>query len=144
MRVIVDTCVWSLALRRSGAVESAEAAELATLVRDSRVEMLGPIRQEILSGVRSQQQFGSLRKHLGAFPDFPIETDDYVLAATFYNLCRSNGVQGSNTDFLICAVGVRHRLAVFTTDGDFELFSAHLPIVLHQAEGFGQEDRQGR
>ncbi len=138
MRVIADTCVWSLALRRADNAQHPEADELASLVKDSRVEMLGPIRQEILSGVRSERQFEELKEHLQAFPDVPIETDDYVLAATFYNLCRSKDVQGSNTDFLICAVGVRHQLAIFTTDADFNLFSAHLPIVLHQIEGFKQ------
>ena len=134
MNVIVDTCVWSVALRRDGFRECREVTELANLIRDGRIQMLGPIRQELLSGVRSEKQFNSLRLHLAAFPDLLLEADDYVMAAKFYNLCRARGVQGSNTDFLICAASVRHRLAIYTTDGDFSLFSAHLPIALHQAE----------
>ena len=27
-----------------------------------------------------------------------------LLAAANYNICRRNGVQGTNTDFLICAI----------------------------------------
>jgi predicted nucleic acid-binding protein len=73
-----------------------------------------------------------LAAHLAAFADLPILADNYVLAAKFFNLCRSQGIQGSNTGFLICAVAVRHDLAVFTTDGDFPRFAKCIPIVLHK------------
>jgi len=131
MRVLVDTSVWSLALRRSKHARHREAEELRRLVAAHRVEIIGPIRQELLSGVRDQPQFDQLESHLTAFADLPLLAEDYVTAAKFFNLCRSRGMQGSNTDFLICAVAVRHDLAVFTTDGDFSLFAKCLPIVLH-------------
>lgn len=132
MKVIVDTSVWSLALRREATQSLAPVQELRQLIHDHRVQMIGPIRQEILSGIRSESQFGKLRKHLESFPDLPIQTEDYVTAAQFFNRCRSEGVQGSNTDFLICAVAVRNGSCIFTTDKDFELFSKHLAIVLHK------------
>ena len=69
MMVIADTCIWSLALRRDRPSKCREVHELECLVRDSRVQMLGPIRQEILSGVRNKRQFDNLREHLKAFPD---------------------------------------------------------------------------
>jgi predicted nucleic acid-binding protein len=134
MKVVVDTSVWSLALRRDKQSIFAPAQELRQLIQDHRVQMIGPIRQEILSGIRSEAQFSKLRKHLESFPDLPILTDDYVQAAKLFNLCRSKGIQGSNTDFLICAVAVRNKLSIFTTDKDFELFSKHIKIILHRAE----------
>lgn len=130
MRVLVDTSVWSLALRRDKHVRNPEAEELRRLVAAHLVEIIGPIRQELLSGVHDQTQFDQLETHLMAFADLPLLAEDYVTAAKFFNLCRSRGIQGSNTDFLICAVAVRHDLAVFTTDGDFPLFAKCLPIVL--------------
>ena len=130
MRVLVDTSVWSLALRRDPHGHHRVVEELKALVTDHRVEMIGPIRQELLSGIRNASQFERLQNHLTAFPDIPIGTEDYEMAAKFYNLCRSKGIQGSNTDFLICAVAVRNHLAIFTTDKDFQLFANHLPIVL--------------
>ena len=133
MKVIVDTSVWSLALRREATESLAPAQELRQLIHDHRVQMIGPIRQELLSGIRSESQFGKLRKHLDSFPDLPIQTEDYVTAAQFFNRCRSEGVQGSNTDFLICAVDVGNRLSIYTTDKDYELFSKHLEIVLHKS-----------
>jgi hypothetical protein len=136
MKVLVDTSVWSLALRRGKQSIAAPAQELRQLIQDHRVQMIGPIRQEILSGIRNDSQFNKLRKHLESFPDLPILTNDYVSAAKFFNLCRSKGIQGSNTDFLICAVAVRNKFSIFTTDKDFELFSKHIKIILHQAEQF--------
>ena len=129
MRVLVDTSVWSLALRRDKHARNPEAEELRRLVAAHLVEIVGPIRQELLSGVRDQTQFDQLETHLMAFADLPLLAEDYVTAAKFFNLCRSRGIQGSNTDFLICAVAVRHDLAVFTTDGDFPRFAKCLPIV---------------
>lgn len=138
MKVLVDTSVWSLALRRGKQSIAAPAQELRQLIQDHRVQMIGPIRQEILSGIRNYSQFNKLRKHLESFPDLTIFTNDYVRAAKFFNLCRSKGIQGSNTDFLICAVAVRNKFSIFTTDKDFELFSKHIKIILHQAEQFQQ------
>jgi predicted nucleic acid-binding protein len=135
MRVLVDTSVWSLALRRAEQKEGSESAELRRLIGDHLVEIIGPIRQEILSGIREPSQFEQLEQYLAAFPDATVGTEDYVTAAKFFNLCRSKGVQGSNTDFLICAVAVGNDFAVFTTDNDFLLFAKFLPIVLHEAAG---------
>lgn len=131
MRVLVDTSVWSLALRRDDDREHPEREELRRLVSAHVAEIIGPVRQEILSGVRDHAQFARLASHLAAFPDVMLLTEDYVTAANFFNLCRSKGIQGSNTNFLICAVAVRCDLAIFTTDGDFEHFAQCLPIVLH-------------
>lgn len=105
------------------------------MITDRRALLVGPIRQEVLSGIRDPTQFERLRAHLAAFPDVPLVEDDYVLAATYFNACRAIGIQGSNTDFLICAVSVNHQLSVFTTDQDFQHFRVHLPIRLHQEVG---------
>ena len=132
MRVLVDTSIWSLALRRADPVQSPEVLELRRLITAHLVEIIGPIRQEVLSGIRNTSQFDRLEAHLAAFPDIPLQADDHVTAAKFFNLCRAKGIQGSNTDFLICAIVVRHDLAIFTADGDFMHFAKCLPIVMHE------------
>jgi predicted nucleic acid-binding protein len=124
MKVIVDTCVWSLALRkkRKTSSEIRITGALADLVGELRVCIIGPIRQEILSGIREHDQFELVRKRLRPFADIVLECSDFELAAEYFNRCRARGVQGSNTDFLICAVADRRRLAVFTLDKDFDRF----------------------
>lgn len=133
MKVIVDTAVWSLALRRSRQTDESETVNiLRDLITDGRVVLLGAIRQEVLSGIRYTEQFTRLRDTLRAFPDLDITTEDYELAAEFFNTCRRNGIQGSNTDFLICSVAHRRGYQIFTTDKDFENFKLYIPVVLYQ------------
>jgi predicted nucleic acid-binding protein len=131
MNIVIDTSVWSLALRRQRSASTVEARELAELVREGRAAILGPVRQELLSGVRTDQQFELLRGHLRAFPDIPLEAEDYEDAASFFNKCRARCVQGSNTDYLICAAAARRRFGIFTMDADFTRFARVLPIELH-------------
>jgi predicted nucleic acid-binding protein len=132
MKILVDTNVWSLALRRGNKSRIPCVNKLRGLIQDHRVQMIGPIRQEILSGIRSESQFDNLKKNLVSFPDLTIYTEDYVEAARYFNLCRSKGIQGSNTDFLICAVSVRNEMPIYTTDKDFESYVKHIPIHLHK------------
>jgi predicted nucleic acid-binding protein len=121
-----------MALRRSEASGGREVEELTELVKELRVQMIGPVRQEILSGIKSHAQFTKLRDHLRPFPDLELTSGDFESAAEFYNLCCSKGIQGSNTDFLICAAAARRRMPIFTTDADFTLFRRCLPIRLHR------------
>ena len=132
MKTLVDTSVWSLALRRTGTNPSPTTTELSKLITAHLVEIIGPIRQEVLSGIRDPAQFDRLEASLAAFNDIVLDVEDYVTAAKFFNLCRSKGIQGANTDFLICAVAVRRDLSIFTSDRDFLHFAKCLPIVLHE------------
>jgi predicted nucleic acid-binding protein len=135
MRVLVDTSVWSLALRRERPTQAPVVAELRALIEDGRVALIGAIRQELLSGIRDPAAFERLRDHLRHFEDERLETADYERAAEHFTACRAAGVQGSNTDFLICAAAGRRSLPVFTTDRDFMRFAGILPVSLHGRRG---------
>jgi len=131
MKVLVDTSVWSLALRRKDTKEdSVIIHKLSQLIMDSMVVMIGPIRQEILSGISQEETFMSLKTKLEPYEDIKICSNDYETAAEFNNTCRRNGVQGSHTDFLICAVAHNYDLLIFTTDDDFANYAKFLPINL--------------
>jgi len=136
MRILVDTCVWSEALRRKTREESDVSREVHDLILEHRVEIIGPIRQELFSGLHEDAQFNRLEEHLKSFPDITLEAADHIAAAKYFNNCRAKGVQGSNTDFLICAVAVRREMAIYTTDRDFQQFAKYLPIVLHKTRKF--------
>ena len=138
MKVLVDTSVWSLALRRRVKADHPAVGELRSLVEEGRVVMIGPIRQELLSGISSAASFHRLRDHLSAFDDEPLQKGDFERAAEHFNTCRARGVQGSNTDFLICAVAERRKFSILTTDADFTGFARLLPIPLH----VGDDDRR--
>ena len=130
MKVLVDTPIWSYALRSKRSGFEQHVKELEALIADQRVLLIGPIRQEVLSGYSEIQQFEKLNEKLKFFENTPIMDDDYVQAAKFSNTCRKRGVQGSHIDFLICAVAYRQKAAIFTTDKDFAYYQNHLPIQL--------------
>ncbi len=130
--MLVDTCVWSLALRNKTAREAAIAEILTQLIDDNQVKIIGPIRQELLSGYTDKNSYDKLRQKLKYFPNENVLDIDYECAAEYSNFCRSKGVQGSHTDFLICAIAVRLKLKIFTTDNDFKNYAKHLPITLFE------------
>ncbi len=130
MKVIVDTSIWSLVLRRRKKQQTKTSDKILKLIDEGRIVILGPIRQEILSGIKIKKQFELLKVYLKAFPNLNLEIKDYELAAEFFNICKAKGVQGSNTDFLICAVAVNNNFSIYTSDKDFKLFKNCIPIQL--------------
>jgi predicted nucleic acid-binding protein len=134
MIVLVDTPVWSLALRRRpehlSGPQHGQAELLAELIREGRAQIVGPIRQELLSGIREEVPFRKIRDYLRAFDEPSLETADYEDAARMSNQCRSHGIAGSPVDFLICAAAHRRGWAIFTSDKDFTNYASVLPVRL--------------
>ncbi len=135
MNVLVDTSVWSLALRRKteslNAAEKFIVAELSELVRERRARLVGLVRQELLSGIKTTEQYEKLRLHLRSFPDEPMDTLDHEEAAKAGNRCRGKGIVVSIVDILLCAVAIKREWAIFSTDPDFTNYGKVLPISIH-------------
>ena len=129
--VLVDTCIWSLALRGKSPRDISASEELTKLIYAEKAKIIGPIRQEVLSGYSDIKQYNKLKNKLMYFPNEPIIDEDFLSAAKFSNLCRQKGIQGSHIDFLICAVADRLKMSIFTYDKDFEYYSQLTPIILH-------------
>lgn len=137
MKVLVDTPVWSIALRRQhrdlNADEVRLKAALAELLVEGRILMIGPVRQELLSGIREELHFNRVREGIEALQDLSIKTAAYESAARMSNLCSSRGVANTSVDMLICAVAVASGVPILTTDRDFLRYVRVLPIQLFQA-----------
>ena len=131
MKTLVDTCIWSSVLRRDKIANREIEKKLIELILNNDALIIGPIRQEILSGYSDQRKFKKLKDRLAAFPNLPITDADYVLAAEFSNECRKNGIQGGHIDFLICAVASRNKIPIFTCDNDFQQYSKIIKIELY-------------
>jgi len=121
MKVLVDTCAWSLLLRRKKKTtmsgdEQLILASLTDAIQDGRVAIIGPIRQEVLSGIKDLAQFERLRTALNAFPDEDLTTSHYEEAARLFNISRSRGVVCGSTDILICAVASQRHWTILTYD----------------------------
>jgi predicted nucleic acid-binding protein len=135
MNVLIDTSVWSLALRRKNESLSTNerflVAELSELIREGRARMIGLVRQELLSGIKAAEQYEKLRLHLRSFPDEVVDTSDYEEAAKAGNRCRAKGVVVSIVDILLCAVANKRLWTIFTTDPDFSNYAKVLPLRIH-------------
>ena len=129
MKVLADTSVWSEVLRRKNP-NFERATQLKDLINDGRVVIIGPIRQELISGISEEKDFQRLKGVLSSFEDIALTSEYFEKAAEFSNLCRAKGIQGSTIDFLICAVAYFENLIIFTTDHDFENYKKHLPVKL--------------
>lgn len=77
------------------------------MILDLCAIIIGSIRQEILSGISNIDTYNNLRDKHSAIRDFEVNTTDYERAAEFSNICRSHGIQGSHTDFLIVSVAIK-------------------------------------
>ena len=135
MNVLIDTSVFSLALRRKSESLSTNekllVAELSELIREGRARIIGLIRQELLSGIKATEQYERLRVHLRSFPDELVDTSDYEEAAKAGNRSRAKGVAVSIVDILLCAVAINRQWAIFTTDPDFSSYAKVLPLRMH-------------
>ena len=121
MKVLADACAWSLLLRRKkgAALRGDEQLVLASLteaIKDGRVAIIGPIRQEVLSGIKDQAQFAKLRAALAAFHDVPLTSAHYEEAARLFNLCRRRGVECGAIDILICVIAAQMQWPILTID----------------------------
>jgi len=134
VKVLVDTPIWSYALRARKKEYHYEIEQLESLIKDQRALIIGPIRQEILSGYSDLEKFEELKEKLSYFENSPIQDSDYESAAEMNNQCRKNGIQGSHIDFLICAVANRLDVPIFTTDKDFSHYRKILSIKLFDQE----------
>jgi hypothetical protein len=134
MKYIIDTSVWSVAFRKSPKNnEETALIELArNIIREMKVVMIGPIRQELLSGISDKSKFEQLLQRMSVFTDRIIQTEEYELAAEYSNECRKNGIQGSHIDFLICAVATTNDAVIVTLDKDFEKYPKYIPIKLYR------------
>jgi hypothetical protein len=118
--VLVDTSVWSLALRRKQPSTHRCVDRLKDLLTAGEsVIYLGIILTEILQGVSSDPLFRQIEKQFDGLDFIEATKSDYVSAAKLATACRRKGIQASTIDFLIAAIAIQHNLWLLTTDDDF-------------------------
>ena len=95
-------------LRLRSAIEHAEP-----------VVVPGICMQELLSGLRTSEQFEKVGSLLAPFPVLLASRQHHVAAARIANACRSGGVSVGAVDALIAALAIEHSARLLTTDDDF-------------------------
>jgi predicted nucleic acid-binding protein len=119
--ILLDTSVLSLAFRRrSPQVAHIAVAILERLIaEDQPMVVPGVVLQEILSGVRTRQEFDRLLGEMEGFQVVAARVEDHLKAAQVANACRSSGIASSAVDCLIAAQAINLGASLFTLDQDF-------------------------
>jgi len=132
--ILVDTTIWSKVYRRKKIAnqDSNIVKELTGILDREEEVLIGSVRQELLSGISNKDVFYDLMTKLYGFNNYEAQLSDHDLAAEYSNICSNKGIQGSQTDFLICAIGCRYDLEIFTEDSDFDNYKKYLPIKLYK------------
>jgi len=131
VRILVDTSIWSLALRRPSGVVNQEATLLKTIIEEGEdVYLLGIILQEVLQGIRNSSDFLALKEYFKAFPLIDLMREDYTGAAELKNHLIRKGKQGGTIDVLIASAAISHHCHLFTTDKHFAHIAEHSELKL--------------
>jgi hypothetical protein len=131
MSLIVDTSVWSLALRRRGPADHPAVGKLSRALEDrDDILLLGVILQEVLQGFRHPATAASVKRHFEPFPLLPLQRADFVAAARLHRACASRGIAASTVDCQIAAAAMRSHSALLTADADFAHIAKISPLKL--------------
>ena len=126
LSVLVDTSVWSLALRRDRPDITPELAELRRVLRGHEpVFTTGLVLQELLQGFRGPRARDAIIERFAALPSLRPEREDHIAAADLRNDCRRRGLQVGTIDALLAQLCIRFELTLLTTDADFACIAEH-------------------
>ncbi len=131
MSLLVDTSVWSLALRRDSDSSAPEVVHLGDALSGSEVVVTtGLVLQELLQGFSGAKAHAQIIERFAALPLLQPDRDDHIDAAALRNQCRKARVQLGTIDALLASLCIRHDLTLLTTDKDFEHAAKHSSLRL--------------
>ena len=129
MTLLVDTSVWSLALRRDASATEPAVHELKdALLGADIVVTTGLVLQELLQGFSGPRASAQIIERFAALPLLQADREDHISAATLRNTCRRAGVQLGTVDALLAQLCIRHDVVLLSTDNDFIQAAKHCPL----------------
>lgn len=129
MTLLVDTSVWSLALRRDATSSEPEVPQLKdALLGADVVVTTGLVLQELLQGFSGPKASAQIIERFAALPLLQPDREDHVSAAELRNTCRRAGIQIGTIDALLAQLCIRHELTLLSTDNDFKLAAKHCTL----------------
>ncbi|MCL2345498.1 MAG: PIN domain-containing protein [Desulfobulbus sp.] len=134
MTLLVDTSVWSLALRRDIQASEPQVQQLKKALLGSEIIVTtGLILQELLQGFLGPRAQTQIVERFAALPLLQPDRDDHINAAILRNTCRRAGVQLGTVDALLAQLCIRHDVILLTTDKDFTRATEHCPLRVWSA-----------
>ena len=135
MTLLVDTSVWSLALRRDAEAVEPEVQELKDALFGAEVVVVtGLVLQELLQGFSGAKAHTQIIERFSALPLLQPDREDHIAAARLRIACRQAGVQIGTIDALLAQLAIRHDLTLLTTDKDFTHAAKHCALRVWPAK----------
>ena len=129
MTLLVDTSVWSLALRRDASSFEPEVHQLKDALTGADVVVTtGMVLQELLQGFSGPKSREQIIDRFASLPLLQPDREDYIAAADLRNTCRRAGIQIGTIDALLAQLCIRHDLTLLSTDNDFKLAAPHCAL----------------
>ena len=131
MNILVDTSVWSLALRRDHPPDCKAIFRLKAALKDEEnVFTTGLILQELLQGFKGPKARGKIIEDFAPLPLIIPERRDHIDAAGLKVKLRQKGIQAGTIDVLLVQLCLRHGLSLLSMDRDFVHIAKHVPLAL--------------
>lgn len=131
MNILVDTSVWSLALRRDHPPDCEAVSILKAALKDGEyVFTTGMILQELLQGFNGPKARQKIIEDFAQLPLIVPERRDHIDAADLKVKLRQKGIQAGTIDVLLTQLCLRHGLSLLSTDGDFVQIAKRVPLAL--------------
>lgn len=120
MMLLVDTSVWSLALRRNVVAAQPEVLYLKQALKGSQtVVTTGLVLHELLQGFSGPKARAQIIDRFSSLPLVQPDRQDHIDAAALRMACRRGGIHIGTIDAVLAQLCIRHELILLSTDQDF-------------------------
>ena len=135
--ITLDTSVLSLAFRRRSTAQEPHSSVQSLkklIVDDENLWIPGIVLQELLSGLRTDEQVARLGTILSGFPVLLASREHHIDAVQIATARRRAGVTVTAVDCLIAAQTIAAGAELLTADRDFNHMTSHCGLRLYGPE----------
>ncbi|OQX07534.1 MAG: hypothetical protein BWK76_24690 [Desulfobulbaceae bacterium A2] len=125
---LVDTSAWIYALRRDSITRIRQ--RLDQLLQLNAVRITPYVRLELLTNVRTEEEFLRLEKGLGAVAEATLNNETWNLACRLGFSLRSQGVSLATPCVISAACAMHHQAILLHADNGYDLAASHLQCAL--------------
>ncbi|WCL50361.1 type II toxin-antitoxin system VapC family toxin [Leptospira sp. GIMC2001] len=137
LSLLVDTSVWSEALRRKkNDFETSETFLYKLIKNEEEIFLTGSIIQEILSGIKDGRLFDQIQNHLNYFSYLELDKKDYIDSAKLRNELSKKGLSLTTIDCQIATTAINRNLYLATYDNDFVGISKYKELNILNLENY--------
>lgn len=130
--LVFDSTIWIDALNK----KNTEKVELLRNIapNENSVILFPVIAQEVLQGIKSDEQFKKVYQNLNGFTVFSLPPwETHIGAAILYRDLRKKGITiRKPNDCIIAFLAIHFKLELVHNDSDFDLIAQNSPLKIYK------------